>query len=40
VTGDHPFAMQPQTQLKVDGVEVPAINIDVRELYQTDEMKK
>ena len=40
VMGDHPFAMQAQTQLQVDGVEVPAINIDVRELYKTDEMKK
>ena len=38
--GDHPFAMQEQTKLLVDGVMVPEKNIDVRALYQTDEMSK
>jgi len=38
--GDHPFAMQEQTKLLVDGVMVPEKNIDVPALYQTDEMSK
>ena len=40
VEGDHPFAMQEQTKLLVDGLMVPEKNIDVRALYQTDEMGK
>ena len=38
--GEHPFAMQEQTKLLVDGLMVPEKNIDVRALYQTDEMSK
>ena len=38
--GDHPFAMQEQTKLLVDGFMVPEKNMDVRALYQTDEMGK
>jgi hypothetical protein len=40
VEGDHPFAMQEQTKLLVDGFMVPEKNIDVRALYQTEEMGK
>ena len=40
VEGDNPFAMQEQTKLLVDGLMVSKKNIDVRALYQTDEMGK
>jgi hypothetical protein len=40
IYGDHPFAVQAETHLTVDGVEVAEENIDVQELYQSDEMRK
>jgi hypothetical protein len=38
VEGDDPFAMQEQTKLLVDGFMMSEKNIDVRALYQADEM--